>query len=65
MLPYLLPNAVDTVIAVFRRHLDVERALSRRSLYLVGSVAGDYSRPGASDVDFAAVMDAEPPDRVV
>lgn len=58
-LPYLLPNAVETVVADFRRRLETERAPSLRGLYLVGSVALDDFRPGASDVDFVAVADAE------
>ncbi len=58
-LPNLLPNAVDAVVAEFRRRLEVERAPSLRGLYLVGSVALDDFRSGASDVDFVAVVDAE------
>jgi hypothetical protein len=57
--PDMLPPAVETVVADFRRRLEAERAPALRGLYLVGSVALDDFRPGASDIDFVAVVDAE------
>ncbi|QGY00813.1 DUF4111 domain-containing protein [Methylobacterium mesophilicum SR1.6/6] len=55
-----LPDAVETVVADFRRRRDAERMPDLRGLYLVGSVALDDFRPGASDIDFIAVLDREP-----
>ncbi|MGH1587242.1 aminoglycoside adenylyltransferase domain-containing protein [Methylobacterium phyllosphaerae] len=58
--PDLLPHVVETVVAEFRRRVDAERAPALRGLYLVGSVALDDFRPGASDIDVIAVVDAKP-----
>lgn len=56
------PLRID-VARVIDRYLGLmarEGALRPRGLYLVGSVAlGDY-RPGASDIDFVALLDAPP-----
>ncbi|GJD72248.1 aminoglycoside adenylyltransferase domain-containing protein [Methylobacterium goesingense] len=54
------PNSVDSVVADYRRRLDAEGMPVVRGLYLVGSVALDDFRPGASDIDFVAMLDREP-----
>lgn len=55
-----LPSRVDSVVADYRRRLDAEGMPVLRGLYLVGSVALDDFRPGASDIDFVAVLHREP-----
>lgn len=54
------PNSVDSVVAAYGRRLGAEGMPVLRGLYLVGSVALDDFRPGASDIDFVAVLDREP-----
>ncbi|MCJ2033839.1 aminoglycoside adenylyltransferase domain-containing protein [Methylobacterium sp. J-068] len=58
-----LPNPVASVVADYRRRLDAEGMPVLQGLYLVGSVALDDFRPGASDIDFVAVLDREPATR--
>jgi hypothetical protein len=58
--PDMLPQAVETAVADLRRRLEAERKPVLRGLYLVGSVALDDFRAGASDIDFIAVVDARP-----
>lgn len=58
--PDMLPRAVETVLTDYLERLDAERVPSLHGLYLVGSVALDDFRAGASDIDFVAVMDSEP-----
>ncbi|WCS28688.1 hypothetical protein LOK46_30320 (plasmid) [Methylobacterium sp. NMS14P] len=55
-----LPASVGTVVTDFMRRLYAERAPVLRGLYLVGSIAHDDVRLGASDIDFAAVLDRAP-----
>lgn len=56
----LLPPSVEGVVADFLRHLSDARLLVVRGVYLVGSLVLDDFRPGASDIDFVAVLDDEP-----
>ncbi|MFF8802888.1 MULTISPECIES: aminoglycoside adenylyltransferase domain-containing protein [unclassified Methylobacterium] len=55
-----LPCCVETTVAAFLRHSDRAQLPTIRGLYLVGSVALDDYRSGASDIDFVAVLDQEP-----
>lgn len=57
--PDMLPRAVETVVTDYLRRLGAERLPTLHDLYLVGSVALDDFRPGASDIDFVAVVEAD------
>ncbi|WP_232628156.1 aminoglycoside adenylyltransferase domain-containing protein [Methylobacterium sp. Leaf118] len=55
-----LPAEVEAVLRAFRDGLETEGAPALRGLYLVGSLALSDYRPGASDIDFVALLDSAP-----
>ncbi|GJE28907.1 nucleotidyltransferase domain-containing protein [Methylobacterium organophilum] len=56
----VLPAEAEPVLATYLERLAEEHVPAPRGLYLVGSIAlGDF-RPGASDIDFVAILDEAP-----